>query len=122
MGRYPFFRTGWIVVLAALAAGLVYIPAGGARSQVVVNGRIAFRSDRNGNFGQGHIWAMNPNGSNMSDLTAPGNGADPAWSGDSTRIAYQTSSAPPSTSGFALATMNGDGSAKTEVINNSIGP
>jgi len=60
------------------------IPPG--ETKVPASGRIAFHSDKSGNF---DIWVMNADGTDMRQLTtAPGRDIEPAWSPDGSRIVF----------------------------------
>ena len=69
-----------IVLLAFVSAGTAHATFPGA------NGRIAFVSDRDGNF---EIYTMNPDGSEQTRLTtSEGIERNPSWSPEGRRIAY----------------------------------
>ena len=75
----------------------------------VVEGTIAFRSDRDGND---EIYVMNGDGSGQTNLTNnPSDDDLPAWSPDGTRIVY--------CSHGEINIMNADGSSQTNLTNNS---
>jgi Tol biopolymer transport system component len=75
------------------------------------SGRIAFMSERDGNF---EIYAMNADGSGQTRLTAnAAEDSDPAWSPDGTRIAFTSER-----DGNQIYTMNADGSGQTRLTNN----
>ena len=75
-----FFRS----LIAVLMLGITALPAVAAKR--VLNGKIAFVSDRDGNS---EIYVMNPNGGGQTRLTNnPAEDIDPAWSPDGRRIAY----------------------------------
>jgi len=70
--------------------------------------RIAFSSDRDGNF---EIYVMNANGSGQTQLTNnPALDQQPTWSPDGTQIAFA--------SDFEIYVMNTDGSALSRLTNN----
>src|ERR1041384_839244 len=74
-------------------------------------GRIAFASDRDGNF---EIYVMNPDGSGQLRLTNdPGEDTQPAWSPDGTQIAFVSNRA--GTNDIYI--MNADGSGLHRLIN-----
>lgn len=71
--------------------------------------RLAFVSDRGG---QWDIWTMNPDGSDVRQLTNTGSRElHPRWSPDGTRLAFRTFSS----SGSYIWTVNADGSGATPV-------
>jgi Tol biopolymer transport system component len=68
------------------------------------DGKIAFATDRDGNF---EIYTINPDGSGLTRLTNTSSAeATPAWSPDGLKIAYARDS--------HVWTMNADGSGQTE--------
>lgn len=74
------------------------------------NGKIAFTSDRDGNR---EIYLMNADGSDQTRVTNNSTIDDfPTWSPDGTRIAFLGQRAG---GGYAIFTMNPDGSGKVEV-------
>src|SRR5437868_11304329 len=74
-------------------------------------GRIAFASDRDGNF---EIYVMNPDGSGQLRLTNdPGEDTQPAWSPDGTQLAFVSNRA--GTNDIYI--MNADGSGVHRLIN-----
>jgi dipeptidyl aminopeptidase/acylaminoacyl peptidase len=101
-----------LLAMAFLALGAGVTPAqAGAGS--VVNGRIAFNADRDGN---GEIYRMNTDGSGQTNLTNdPGDDYDSAWSFDGRRLAFTTTR----DGNGEIYVMNGDGSAQTNISNNS---
>ena len=85
--------------------------------------RIAFLSDRDGNF---EVYVMNADGSGQTRLTtSPNFDAGPTWSPDGTRLAYNSNdgSCPPSPdpctgAGFEVYVMHADGSGQTRLTHN----
>jgi len=91
------------ILISALLIGTVAVPAIAAKP--IVNGKIAFVSDRDGNQ---EIYVMNPDGSAQTRLTDnPGPDADPAWSPDGKQIAFVR--------GHSIFLMNGNGSGVTQL-------
>jgi hypothetical protein len=76
------------------------------------NGKIAFRSDRDGNF---EIYVMNPDGTGQVNISNnPGSDNVPSWSPDGLRIAFETDR----DGGNEIYVMNGDGSNVTRLTVN----
>lgn len=99
-----------LALMGILPALMIAAPAAHA-SFPGLNGRIAFYSDRDGNY---EIYSMNPDGTGQTRLTNdPGEDVAPAWSPDGSRIAF--SSAP--TGDQEIYLMNADGSGRTQVSN-----
>jgi hypothetical protein len=75
-----------VVCIAGLVAGVS--PALGAFPGA--NGKIAFDSDRHG--GDSDIWTMNPNGSNLDNLTPNSDGEDSQanWRADGRKIVFMS--------------------------------
>src|SRR3954447_25780432 len=93
-------------VIRALVALFVAMGAFADPSSAAVTERIAFASDRDGDY---DIYAMDPNGSNVVQLTnASGPDINPAISPDGTRIAYNRDS---SVEIHDVWVMNADGGA-----------
>jgi Tol biopolymer transport system component len=101
-------RTASFLVLA-LAGGIIAVPAGSAAAVVGgPSGQIAFQSERDGDF---EIWVANPDGSaptKLTDNTVVD--ADPAWSPDGSRIAFQRGGTCTNAC-RAIWVMNADGSS-----------
>jgi Tol biopolymer transport system component len=76
--------------------------------------KIAFTSDRKGNF---DIYEMDANGSNQEQITTLGNCFGPQWSPDGSRIVFWHIT----TSGSTIMTMNPDGTGLYQVTNPMIG-
>ena len=89
---YIAWRQAVSVALAVLiigSTGLLFL-AGAASSAVAVssgfNGKIAFASNRDGNF---EIYTMDPDGTNELRITSsPGSDLSPSWSLNGTKIAF----------------------------------
>lgn len=76
------------------------------------NGKIAFVSDRDGNF---EVYAMNSDGSSVTRLTNnPATEGEPAWSPDGTKIAFESGR----DGNVEIYVMNPDGSGQTRLTNN----
>ena len=103
-----------LLALLTLAL-LVRISAGGDTAGAAfpgANGKIAFASDRDGNY---EIYVMNADGSGQTNLTNnPADDHAPAWSPDGSRIAFQTARDGDS----EIYVMNTDGSEPTRLTNN----
>lgn len=95
----------------ALAAGLVAVPSIEAAAVVPgPAGQIAFQSERDGDF---EIWVSNLDGSAATKLTDNTVlDADPTWSPDGTRIAFQRAGSCTNAC-RAIWVMNADGSSAT---------
>lgn len=91
-------RACWLVALCLLA-----LPQSAQATFPGANGKIAFESNRDGNY---ELYTMEPDGSGVTRLTDnPADDVDPAWSPDGTRIAFSSKR-----TGFAeIYTMNADG-------------
>lgn len=125
--KHGSLRTLWRSVTLLAVVGLIGLtgatpavarPAEGAglaaataAASLRSNGKIAFSSNRDGNF---EIYVMNPDGSAQTRLTNnPAADRLPAWSPDGTRIAFLRTSG----SSSDLYVMNADGTGQTLVTN-----
>jgi dipeptidyl aminopeptidase/acylaminoacyl peptidase len=78
-------------------------------------GKIAFASDRDGNF---EIYLMDTDGGGQTRLTeSPGEDYSPAWSPDGTRLVFVSTR----DGNAEIYTMNRDGTGQTRLTNNSAG-
>jgi TolB protein len=98
----------------ALLASFLVAGAGMSATAIVPgsNGRIAFASDRDGDF---EIYSIEPDGAGLLQLTSNAvDDDDPAWSPDGTRIAFvRTGSC--QTACKAIWVMDADGTGQTAV-------
>lgn len=104
-----------ILVVVSLVVSAVQVGTVQGQSPVIVarssNGRIAFSSNRDGNY---EIYTMNPDGSNQTRLTnSSGYNNEPAWSPDGTKIAFGSTR----DGGWRIYFMNADGSEQTRLTN-----
>ena len=103
-GRVAKASRSLVLSLAAVClAVLMVVPANATFPGP--NGKIAF--ERGGN-----IWVMSPNGTGLVRLTSSGTAANPQWSADGKKIAYDQRS---STTGLDLWVMNANGANKYRV-------
>ena len=104
-----------LVVLVAGAAPAAATPPGG-------NGKIAFVADAPGSDEDAHVWTIDPDGGNLTDLT-PSLRSFPwsaAWSPDGSEIAYSLPKPDPSDEGefpirWSLNLMDADGGNQREI-------
>jgi dipeptidyl aminopeptidase/acylaminoacyl peptidase len=100
------------VLLIVAIAGTVAPPA--AAQVSAPDGRIAFQSNADGDW---DIWTMNPDGSDLRNLTSDGETGDgwgdsqPSWSPDGSRIAFVSDRA----GGTDIFVMGADGSDVTRL-------
>lgn len=100
-------------VLAALVLTALAASSSGNAAFPGANGKIAFSSDRDGDY---EVYVMNADGTGVTQLT--NNSAtdfDPAWSPDGTKIAF--SSSRDGNSGRQIYVMNADGTGQTRLTN-----
>jgi hypothetical protein len=99
------------LIVFALLAALVY-GVNVQQQQAAQAGRIAFASNRDGNF---EIYVMNADGSGVTRLTNnPANDWQPSWSPDGRRIAFVSDR----NGNPKIYVMNADGSGQTNLTNN----
>jgi Tol biopolymer transport system component len=113
-----------VVCIAGLVAGVS--PALGAFPGA--NGKIAFDGDRHG--GDSDIWTMNPNGSNLDNLTPNSDGEDSQanWRADGRKIVFMSNRETPrnpivpvlEAPDFEVFVMNADGSRQTQITYNEL--
>ena len=107
---------GTVATLVAVLT--VLLPNRTAGVSVIANspaGRIAFASDRDGNF---EIYVMNADGSGVTRLTNnPASDGAPAWSPDGSRIAFVSER----DGNVEIYVMNADGTGQTRLTNNPDG-
>ena len=99
------------LILATAVLSAVAVSTAPARALPVVNGRIVFNADRDGN---GEIYVMNADGSGQTNIT--NNAAedfDADWSFGGTKVAFTRSPI----GGGEVFVMNSDGSGQTNLSN-----
>jgi Tol biopolymer transport system component len=102
-----------IAVLSVSAVALVGVKKPAEATMPGANGKIAFASNRDGNY---EIYTMNADGSGLVNLTNhPADDRSPAFSPDGTRIAFTSNRE----GTYEIYTMNADGSNVTRLTNNS---
>ena len=101
-----------VAVVAALLAASASPPPGKAAFPGA-NGKIAFTSNRDGNY---EIYVMNADGSGQTNLTnnPAFDGSSAAWSPDGTKIAFSSDR----DGNNEIYVMNADGSGQTRLTNN----
>jgi len=101
------------VAFALVVGSVTLVPASQA-SFPGLNGKIAFFSNRDGDFYE--IYVMNADGINPIRLTnSPGVDEVPEWSPDGTKIAFDSER----NGNFEVYVMNADGTGQTRLTNNS---
>ena len=97
------------LILSLLAGLLLIAPSPPVRATFPgTNGKIAFDDY----VGSEHIFTVNPDGSDATDLTPGFEAASPAWSPDGTKIAFEVFLGPP---GNGIWVMDADGSNKLQL-------
>jgi Tol biopolymer transport system component len=103
------WTAGVIVAMLVLMAALVATTAANATHSVDGKGRIAFASDRSGNY---DIWTMNADGGGLTRLTSdPADDLRPAWSPNHHKIVFSSNRS----GNTDVWTMNADGSGQTQL-------
>jgi TolB protein len=113
-------RYGGLVV--AIVVGLVIgVPPAFGAGVSDEQGRIAFTSDRDGDY---DIWSMRPNGSNPVNLTADSAAFEfgPSWRPDGRRIAFMSNRATPTNPerDYEIFVMHPDGSRVRQLTANTL--
>jgi TolB protein len=100
-----------VALILSLLAGLIVIgPASPARATFPgTNGKIAFDDY----VGSEHIFTVNPDGSDATDLTPGFEAANPAWSPDGSKIVFEVFTELPG----GIWVMDADGSNKVQLTN-----
>lgn len=115
----PARRFSLILILFGLVALIAGIGPAPDRSDAAfpgINGKIAFHSDRDGDF---DIYVMDLLGGNQTNLTNnTAHDEDPAWSPDGSQIVFATTRDNVPTGGPEIYTMNADGSGSTRLTDN----
>ena len=104
-------------VMATIAGVLLLTAMPAAAQDTAPNGKIAFSSSADGDF---DIYTMNPDGSelvNLTDAFGDANDADPNWSPDGSKIAFASGRAGAEDHVFAnnVFVMNTDGSDQVQL-------
>jgi len=108
---------GPLLSIAIGVVGLATVPATSWATFPGTDGRIAFSSN---GAGDRDIWSVNPDGSNVTNLTAgpsaPAFALEPDWSPDGSQIAFRAGRA----ASGEIYTMNADGTGFTQLTSNSV--
>ena len=111
-GRYPLRHALGVSATAFLAlvlAGAVTAPRRADAAFPTRNGKIAFGSNRDGNF---EIYVMNPDGSGQVNLSnSPADDREPAWSPNGQQIAFTSTR----DGNDEIYKMNADGTGQTRL-------
>lgn len=108
-------------VVSAGSGAAIYGVAGATVSDItqsfvgrnLVNTRIAFQTQRDGNY---EIYSMGTDGTNQTRLTnAVGNDISPSWTGDGTKLVFSSQR----DGNDEIYSMNADGSGQTRLTNNA---
>ena len=85
-GHWNYRLIKWLLVVGLLATVVLLAACGSGTAPPLAQAKIAFISDRDGNF---EIYVMDADGSNPTNLTNnPGRDSFPAWSPDGSKIAF----------------------------------
>jgi len=104
------FRANRIALVMAMSGVAVLVPSTAGATLPGGNGRIAFASERDGNF---EIYMMNPDGTGLVRLTNhPSNDFNPSWSPDGTKIAFASDRGD---GDYDVYVMNSDGGGLTQL-------
>jgi TolB protein len=102
-------RSGLALIVSVLAGLIVIAPSSPVGATFPgTNGRIAFDDYA----GSEHIFTVNPDGSDVTDLTPGFEAASPAWSPDGSKIAFEVFLAPPMN---GIWVMDANGSNKKQL-------
>ncbi len=102
---------GWLALVLALLS-ILALPSAAQAAFPGHNGKIAFDSNRDGNY---EIYTANPDRSGLTNITNnPANELSPAWSADGSKIAFYSDR----DGNYDIYTMNPDGTGQTNISNN----
>jgi len=111
--RYVLFLVVLGMLAAALTTGPMLSPGPAESAFPGANGKIAFRSFRDGNS---EIYVMNADGSAQTNLSNnPAEDLYPAWSPDGSKIAFSSDR----DGDYEIYVMNADGTGQTQITNNT---